>query len=111
MNAIPPTDWDPEAWGGLSEEEAFAEDPDAVLDQRGKVIAEQTWQGGSWASVSEYNGRFFSQDEVETIECPTALAAFERAGIGRATHDQINHQRVAPEYRHLLADDGALELD
>ena len=90
--------WDPDAWDGLTEEEAFESDPDAVIEKMGKVIASQTWRGGSWAFVTEYNGRYFSTDEVEREEFDNAADAFSRAGIGRDTFDEIMDLSISPKY-------------
>lgn len=95
-------DWDPEAWDGLTEEEAFAEDPHAVISERGTLIAEQAWNCGSGSVVYAYKGRFHAFDDAEAYDCDTALEAFEKAGILRDTWDKIEYTRVAPAYRHLL---------
>ncbi|MBM3396662.1 MAG: hypothetical protein FJY37_18940, partial [Betaproteobacteria bacterium] len=54
--------WNSAEWDGMSERQAFDEDPIEVMSKMGKVIASQTWRNGSWSTVYEYKGRFFSVD-------------------------------------------------
>ena len=108
MKRSEPTDWNPEDWDGLTEEEAFAEDPGEVLDQRGTLIADQSRRSGSWSCVYAYNGLFYSWGEAEWTAWDTASEAFAAATIGDTFFDEIIDIKVAPEYRHLLADDDAV---
>ena len=96
------TAWKPEEWGGVSEEQAFDEDPMAVLEARGMKVASQTWSGGSWSSVYKYNGKYYAIDEVELCEYQNPKEAFERAGIGRDTYDNIFYMDVEPGYDHYI---------
>lgn len=97
-----PGPWDAKKWGGLTEEEAFLEDPGEVIVERGHCIASQVWKSGSWSYVYEYMGRFYSIDEVELKEFENAKDAFIRASIGRDTFDEIEQPYVIKEYAHIL---------
>ena len=97
--------WDPRPWGGLTEEQAFEEQPLAVVSERGRDIASVTWRQGSWANAWEYRGRFFVSDEVEFTECASAAEALQRAGVDRDCYDAIESQWVDPAYEHLLERD------
>ena len=66
------SEWNPDDWYGMTEDEAMEEDLMEVLMRRGKEIAKQEWSGGSWSSVYEYKGRFYSIDEDPTIHERTA---------------------------------------
>lgn len=83
-------------------------DGDGLLQEvfdNGRRLAEQTWSGGSWSSVYEYRGRFFSVDEEEVVDFADAREAFVRAGIGRDTYDGIDYLWVAAGYEHLVRED------
>ena len=97
-------EWDPEKWDGLTEEEAWEQDPLEVLFTMGDEIASQAWRGGSWSTVYEYKNRFFVVDEVETVEYNNAREAFAGAGIGQSTYDEISTLSVAQEYEYLAPD-------
>jgi len=99
-----PPKWRPQDWDGLSEEEAFAEQPNEVLDLQGEIIASQTWAGGSWSYVYEYNSQFYSCDEVDCVGFANAKDAFSRAGIGRDTYDEIDSLWIDPDFAHLGPD-------
>ena len=51
--------FNPDDWGGMTEEEAFEEDPGGVLSILGTQIASQAWSHGSWSYVYEYKGKNF----------------------------------------------------
>lgn len=101
-------EWNPDDWDGLTEDEAFAEDPGEVLDQRGTLIAKQSRRGGSWSCVYAYKGRFYSWNEAEWTSWDTAQEAFAAATIGDTFIDEIIDLKVAPKYRNLLDDDSAV---
>ena len=96
------SDWDPEQYDGMTEEEAFKEYGGEIVMDRGKKIASQSWRSGSWSSVYEYKGKFYSFDEVENLEFDNPKEAFERANIGRDDWDEIWSQKIDPEYTHLV---------
>lgn len=100
--ASPEKPWNPDDWGGMSEEEAFEEEAMKVLHERGIEIASQSWSGGSWSYVYKYNGKYYAIDEVEMCEYANPKEAFERAGIGRDTYDKIYHMSVASGYEDYI---------
>ncbi len=95
-------EWNPDDWDGLTEEQAFAEDPASVIRERGTLIASQAWSCGSGSEVYEYKGRYHAFDDAEAYDRDTALEAFKAAGILNDQFDPITYTRVAPTYRHLL---------
>jgi hypothetical protein len=95
--------WKPIDWDGMTEEQAFQEDPVEVMTQRGKVIASQTWSSGSWSTIYQYKRRYFVVDEVEVCDFDNAADAFLRAGIGSDGFDEIDSLEVDPEYKHLTS--------
>jgi hypothetical protein len=99
--------WNAENWDGLSEDDAFEEDPLSVLIEMGTEIAAQSWSGGSWSNVYEYRGRYYAVDEGGMDDYDHPREAFERAGIGRETFDTIIHLDVAPDFEQWIIDDTA----
>lgn len=73
--------WHPEDWDGMTEEEAFEEDPVGVMNALGEHIASRTWRCGSWSDVYEYRGRSYAIDEVEMCDFDNLDDAMERANI------------------------------
>jgi hypothetical protein len=61
-----------------------------ALMEEGDVLASQTFAGGSWSKVIEFQGRYFSVNETETTECNSAQEAFFTALIGNDTFDRID---------------------
>jgi len=70
--------------------------------EEGDVLASQTWAGGSWSQVIEYEGRYFSVNEVETTECSSILEAFISAAIGNDTFDRIDSLHIKNGYEQYL---------
>ena len=90
--------FNPDDWYGMTEEEAFEDDPGEVLSVLGTEIASQTWSHGSWSYVYEYKGKYFSLDEVSLEEFDNPKDAFDRASIGRDDYDKIDSQWIHPDY-------------
>ena len=57
---------------------------------------------GSWSNVYEYNGKFYSFDEVNMVEFDSPQDAFKRANIGRNDFDEIDSQYIDSKYKHLV---------
>ena len=68
--------------------------PSAVISGLGELVAEQTWNGGSWVSVYKYGGSYYVLSEVEVACFESHEAAFDAAGIGNEVHDEIESVRV-----------------
>ena len=98
---VPDAQWDPERWNGLSQEEAMEQMPGDVVMELGEEIASQSWRNGSWSNVYEYNGKFYSFDEVDMVEFDYPQDAFKRANIGRNDFDEIDSQYIDSKYKHL----------
>ena len=88
-----------EDWYGMTEEEAFEDDPVEVLSALGTELASQTWSHGSWSNVYEYKGKYFSCDEESMEEFDNPKDAFDRASIGRDDYDEIDSQWIHPNYQ------------
>jgi len=86
----------------MEDDEEYEEDPREVLESAGNVIGSQTWSGGSWVTVYEYKGKFFTSNEVELTECDTAQQAFSRANFDGEQFDTIDQQFIDPQYEHLF---------
>ena len=99
---VPDAQWDPERWNGLSQEEAMEHMPGDVVMELGEEIASQSWRNGSWSNVYEYNGKFYSLDEVDMVEFDYLQDAFKRANIGRNDFDEIDSQYIDSKYKHLV---------
>ena len=99
---VPDAQWDPERWNGLSQEEAMEQMPGDVVMELGKEIASQSWRNGSWSNVYEYNGKFYSLDEVDMVEFDYPQDALKRVNIGRDDFDEIDSQYVDSKYEHLV---------
>ncbi len=69
--------------------------------ENGTTIASTQWSCGSWASVIEFEGRFYVADDTGVTEYDDAASAIEGARIGRDTYDKITYTYVASEYAHL----------
>ena len=99
---VPDAQWDSERWNGLSQEEAMEQMPGDVVMELGEEIASQSWRNGSWSNVYEYNGKYYSLDEVDMVEFDYPQDAFKRANIGRNDFDEIDSQYIDSKYKHLV---------
>lgn len=99
---VPDAQWDSERWNGLSQEEAMDQMPGDVVMELGEEIASQSWRNGSWSNVCEYNGKFYSLDQVDMVEFDYPQDAFKRANIGRNDFDEIDSQYIDSKYKHLV---------
>lgn len=63
--------------------------PTEVIQALGVEVASDTWAGGSWATVYQYDGLFFVIDEVETRVFKTLTEATASAGIASDAFDKL----------------------
>ena len=95
--------WNLELWGGMTEQQAFEDNPSLVLEAMGEKVASQTWNCGSWSSVYKYREKYYSLDEVEVCEFQQPSEAFKRANIGNESFSKIDSLSISQGYESFVS--------
>jgi hypothetical protein len=76
--------------------------PNNLFTELGELVAEQTWEGGSWVNIYLYDRKYFVLNEVETSIADTEAEALKLGGIGNDSYDEINYLRMPAQREQLF---------